>query len=272
MRPFLAFLLALAAFGAAFAQDQDEFRPGTRENPAGARAPARTARDNKGVIVTPESSFSGPAQPDEQINYTLGPEDVIDISVARHAEFSGIFPVNQEGKIQYKFIGDIDVNGYTKKELEARIRNIISTYVVDPQIDVTIVDFRSKAIYVIGEIGMPGKYYIRSDKIPIREAVMQAGLPTVGAAMRKCRVITPGPPGKIRTKYVDVYAILYGGKLKYNIDMKPGEVLYIPSTIMAKLMRVFAPITSPVISAADTQTAVETLNTRPDNTNRRIRY
>ncbi len=74
--------------------------------------------DAPAIVVKPGESTvdtSGPGQPDEQINYSLGPEDVIEISVARHSEFSGIFPVNQEGKIQYKFIGDLDVNGYTKK-------------------------------------------------------------------------------------------------------------------------------------------------------------
>ena len=60
-----------------------------------------------------EGAAAQEAGMDEPINYTLGPDDVIDITVARHAEFSGIFPVNPDGKIQYKFIGDLDVNGYT---------------------------------------------------------------------------------------------------------------------------------------------------------------
>ncbi|MGE5308807.1 MAG: polysaccharide biosynthesis/export family protein [Deltaproteobacteria bacterium] len=248
--------------------------PALAQGQADERLQAAPPADARGLVGKPgeTSTQAAASQLDEQVNYTLGPDDVIDVSVARHSEFSGVFPVNQEGKIQYKFIGDIDVNGYTKKELEARIKNIISGYVVDPQVDVTIVDYRSKVIYVIGEVSMPGKYYMRSETIPVREAVVQAGLPTVGAAMRKCRLITPGPAGKVKTRYVDVYSVLYGGNLKFNVDMKPGEVLYVPSTIMSKLMRVIAPIAAPIVTAGDAQTGLDTLNTRNTNTNQRVRY
>ncbi|RKY31577.1 MAG: hypothetical protein DRP74_04540 [Candidatus Omnitrophota bacterium] len=41
----------------------------------------------------PAISYTDPLQ------YTLGPEDVVEITVLRHPEFSGIFPVNLEGKI-----------------------------------------------------------------------------------------------------------------------------------------------------------------------------
>jgi len=43
--------------------------------------------------------------------YTLGPDDKIEIAIQRHPEFSGVYPVNLEGKIQYKFVGDIEVSG-----------------------------------------------------------------------------------------------------------------------------------------------------------------
>lgn len=279
------FCLVFIPLGAALGQEQNDASTEQYRNDTGA-APAQnesistaTSADEASVsgdrVITPkpgESQTVQPGQPDEQITYTLGPDDIIDISVARHSEFSGVFPVNQEGKIQYKFIGDIDVSGYTKKELEARIRNIISGYVVQPQVDVTIVDFRSKVIYVIGEVGFPGKYYMRSETIPIREAVVQAGLPTVGAAMRKCRLISPGQPGKVKTRYVNIYSVLYGGNLRNNVEMKPGEILYVPSTIMAKIFKVVAPISAPIVSAADAQTGVTTLNTKPATTNQRIRY
>lgn len=258
--------LVVCCVGIAFGQEIAG--PGQEQAPETAERGTVSQKPGEGLLPLQR----GQSQEEDQITYTLGPEDLIDISVARHSEFSGIFPVNSEGKIQYKFIGDIDVNGYTKKELETRIRNIISGYVVNPSVDVTIVEFRSKMIYVIGEVGLPGKFYMRSETIPVREAIMQAGLPTIGAAMRKCRLITPGAPGKVKTRYVDIYSVLYGGNLKYNIDMRPGEVLYVPSTIMAKIFKVIAPVTAPIISAADAQSGLDTLNTKTTTTNQRIRY
>jgi polysaccharide export outer membrane protein len=203
----------------------------------------------------------------EEVKYTLGPDDVINITVQRHAEFTGDFPINQEGKIQFRFIGDVDVQGLTKKEVEAKISKLISGYVVNPEVTVTILEYRSKFYFVIGEVAHPGKIYMRSETTTVRDAIVESGLPTIAAAMRKCTLITPDKNGKPRKKSVDVYAILYGGNLKKNLEMRSGDVLYVPSTVMAKVFRTIAPITQPVTAAAEAQTGITTLNTRPRSTN-----
>lgn len=194
------------------------------------------------------------SQPNQEytdpLRYTLGPDDVIEIAVMRHPELSGTYPINLEGKIQYKFVGDIDVNGLTKKELEQKIKDIILNFVISPEVNITILEYKSKVIYVLGEVGQPGKYYMRSDSIPVREAVVVAGLPTLAAAMRRSRLVTPDKNNRTKTKTVDLYAILYGGKLKNNLEMRAGDVLYVPATIMAKVIRVINPVTSTVGLAA----------------------
>lgn len=211
------------------------------------------AQDTKEAQAQPKLALAQAmpfSQYQDPLKYTLGPDDVLQIDVMRHPEFSGTYPINMEGKLQYKFVGDIDVNGLTKKELEEKIKSIISNFVVSPEINVTILEYKSKVIYVLGEVGQPGRYYMRSENIPVREAVVQAGLPTLSAAMRRCRLVTPDKNGKVRTKSVDLYAILYGGDLRRNIDMRPGDVLYVPATVMAKIIRVINPVTATVSGAA----------------------
>jgi len=56
----------------------------------------------------------------EAVRYTLGPDDIINVTVQRHPEFTGDFPINKEGKIQFRYVGDIDVNGLTKKRSKIR--------------------------------------------------------------------------------------------------------------------------------------------------------
>jgi polysaccharide export outer membrane protein len=185
----------------------------------------------------------------DPLEYTLGPEDVVEISVMHHPDFSGIYPIDLEGKIQYKFVGDINVIGMTKRELEEKIKTTISAYVASPEVNVMIVDFKSKAFYVLGEVGSPGKYNMRSESITVSEAVIMAGLPTDGAAMRKTRIITPGINGS-RIKKINLYSLLYGGDLKENVSLKPGDTLYVPSTVMAKLIRVISPVSTTVGLAA----------------------
>jgi polysaccharide export outer membrane protein len=196
----------------------------------------------------------------DPLNYTLGPEDAVEITVMRHPEFSGIFPVNLEGKIQFKFAGDVDVTGLTKRQLEDKIKQAISTYVINPQVNVTVLEYNSKVIYVLGEVAAPGKYNMKSDSITVREAVVNAGLPTLAAAMRKCRIVTPDKGGRAKVRAVDIYSVLYGGNLRLNYEMHAGDVLYVPSTIMAKVIRVINPVTSTV--GLSTQSATDTSDAR----------
>lgn len=189
------------------------------------------------------------AKTDEPTRYTLGPDDVIEIVVRRHGEFSGQYPINSEGKIQYKFIGDIEVKGLSKTEIKEKISRILSKFIINPELDVTILEYRSKVIYVIGEVGAPGKYYMKADKISLREAIVQAGLPTLSASMRRTQLIRPDKKGKPMEKKVDLYALLYEGKLNLDQDMLPGDVVVVPATFFAKIMRIISPVAAPIGSA-----------------------
>lgn len=197
----------------------------------------------------------------DSVKYTLGPDDVIEVTVMRHPEFSGIFPINSEGKIQYKFVGDIDVRGLTKKDVQVKLVKVLSNYLVGPEVSVTITEYKSKYVFVLGEVGQPGKYYIKSETISVRDAVVNSGLPTYSAAMRKCSLITPDKSGKVKNKPVNIYNILYVGDLRRNIEMYPGDVLYVPSTVMAKLIRIISPVATTVGLASSPAENTSTLKT-----------
>ncbi len=186
----------------------------------------------------------------ESTTYTLGPDDIIAIDVKRHPEFSGEYKINSEGKIEYKYVGDIVVEGMTKKELKAAMHEILGEYLIEPKIDVKIVAYMSKVFYVVGDVRRPGKFYMRGNTIKVREALMQSGLPTHAAAMRRSRLITPTEETKNNYKTVDVYSLLYEGNLEQNMEMKPGDVLYVPATVIAKMLRIIQPVSDAVAETA----------------------
>jgi polysaccharide export outer membrane protein len=182
--------------------------------------------------------------------YTLGPTDMIDITVLRHPEVSGQYTINMEGKIQYEFVGDIPMSGYTKDQATQVIAKAISAYIVNPQVTVKIVGYNSKIVYVVGEVGRPGKIFMRGDTISVREALLEAGLPLLSANTKKASMFTPSDNGKVDRRNVDVEDLLYKGDLRQNYVMRPGDTLYLPATFWAKAMRVITPVTTPVGQAA----------------------
>ncbi len=181
--------------------------------------------------------------------YTLGKDDVIQIDVQGHPEFSGQFTVSPEGKIQYQYIGDIGVEGLTKEEVRDKIKGLLAEYIHQPQVMVRILDFKSKYIYVMGEVGKPGKYPMKGAGMSVRDAIIAAGLVTSDAGMRGTRLIRP-MDDKVYVRKVDICKILYEGVLDENYMLRPGDIIYVPTLAVSKISRVIDKIVSPFYKAA----------------------
>lgn len=191
-------------------------------------------------------------------HYTLGVNDVVEISVLRHPEVSGQYVINNEGSLQYEFIGDVPVEGKTKDEVKTILEERLTPFIISPEVTVKIVGYNSKIVYVIGEVGAPGKIFMRGDTITVREALVQAGLPLLSAKAGDSRVITPSADGNPKVRKVNVAKLLYKGDLREDLVMNPGDTLYIPPTFLAKTMRVLQPISAPIGTAAGTGRTVMT--------------
>jgi protein involved in polysaccharide export with SLBB domain len=162
--------------------------------------------------------------------YTLGPDDVVHIAVRNQREFTGVYAIGRDGKIQFGFIGDIDANGLTKEELARKVEEALKRYVRVPSVHVTIIGFNSKAIYILGRVARPGKYAMRGDSIKIRDAVIAAGLVVQHAKLRKVHIVK-SDRAKPTYKIVDLQRVLYKGKMEQNVDLVHGDIVVIPTTV-----------------------------------------
>lgn len=188
--------------------------------------------------------------------YTLGANDVITITVQRHPEVSGKYEINAEGKIQFEFVGDILISGMTKDQARDLIAKRLEKYIINPDVTVVITEYNSKVVYVVGEVGAPGKIFMRGDTITVRDALLAANLPQLTASTDNATLFTPSDNGKVVLKKVNVFALLYKGDLRQNYTMKPGDTLYLPATLWAKVARFLNPVTQPIGAAAGTAASV----------------
>lgn len=177
--------------------------------------------------------------------YTLGRDDLISIQVRGQQEFSGNFAIGFDGRIQYNYIGDIPIAGLTKYEVEQVLEKLLKKYIRVPSVSVKILAYNSKVIYVIGEVGRPGKFIMRGDAIKLREAILAAGLPNRRAALSRVHVIKPDIDNP-RVRVINMKRILYKGKLKDDIDLHPGEIVVVPSTVMSKVNDFLGTLLNPV--------------------------
>ena len=210
------------------------------------------------VAADPEVPVEIPEAIATMSHYTVGDTDILEITVMRHPEVSGQFIINNEGNIQYEFVGDLNVRGLTKDQIKKLLTEKLSEFIIDPEVTVKIAGYNSKIIYVVGEVGRPGKIYMQGDTMTVHEALIEAGLPLLSANTKSGRVITPSNTGSPVIRKVNVAKLLYEGDLRENLALQPGDTLYVPPTFLAKTMRVIQPVAQPIGTAAGTGRTVMT--------------
>lgn len=181
--------------------------------------------------------------------YTLGNEDVLQITVRNQPDFSGNFIIGPDGMIQYNFVGDILAAGLTKYQLKEILKRELERFVKGPEVSITIASYRSKNVFILGEVARPGKYPLDGDSITLRDAIAVAGLPTREAALRRVYVIKFNAE-KVTHKKVDLFALLYKGRLKYNLNLIAGDIVVVPSTVPSEINRALNTLLSPLLNAA----------------------
>ena len=180
--------------------------------------------------------------------YTLGKGDVLEINVQNQLEFSGQFVIGPDGKIQYSYVGDIKAEGLNKGQLKQALIKKLERFVKAPVVSVAIAEYRSKFVYILGEVGAPGKYPMSGDTTSLKEAIVGAGLPTYQAALRRIYIVKSDTE-KPTYKKVDLFKILYKGITKDNVDLVSGDIVVVPSTVPSEINRALATLLDPFTRA-----------------------
>ena len=107
--------------------------------------------------------------------YRLGAGDEIMMNVFGVEELSGEYRIDGNGRISLPLIGQLDISGYTLAEAENVLeRRYSERYLRDPQITVSVVEFRSQQFTAVGAVGQPRVYNVER-KITLIEALAMAG-------------------------------------------------------------------------------------------------
>src|SRR5947208_3909725 len=82
---------------------------------------------------------TAPEQPtktsDQNVRYTLGPQDQVKITVFDEADLTNIYRVDSDGFITFPMINRVAASGLTPAELQDRIRTMLAAgYIKNPQV------------------------------------------------------------------------------------------------------------------------------------------
>jgi polysaccharide export outer membrane protein len=94
--------------------------------------------------------------------YVLGPDDRIAILVHSRPELSPELDITREGWITAPLVGQVKAAGLTPPQLAAKLSELLSDgFLRDPQVDVSVKEYRSQWVVVSGEVNNPGRKPLR---------------------------------------------------------------------------------------------------------------
>ena len=173
----------------------------------------------------------------EQIDYVVGPRDILTITVFGEAELSRRYTVATDGTIDFPLLDRVSTSGLTLREIEEKLTTLLGDgYLRRPQVTVEVEPggFRSQVIFIIGEVRSPGRYELQGG-MTLLKALAEAGGPTASAS-NEVHVIRPpsgtsGPVLPEQGEDLDVTRVnisdLQVGLLQ-TVRIQDGDTIYVP--------------------------------------------
>lgn len=200
----LLFTVVLLGSTAVFAQTKpsgpDVPRP-AETTPA--TTPGKTS-DTVGAAVDPNK-------------YVLGVEDVIFVRTWREPDFTVTVAVRPDGKITMPLVGEVQASGFTPQQLKTDLKEKLGKFVNNPEIDIFVIDVRSKKYYIDGEVNRSGSFPLITPT-KVLEALSLAGGFKEFANKKKIKVLRGDKTFKFN--YVEVSK---GKHLEQNIFLENGD-------------------------------------------------
>jgi len=170
-------------------------------------------------------------------DYIIGDGDSLNVAVWGVAELSAQVVVRPDGKITLPAVGDVVASGLTPEQLGQQIAQVLSDYVKNPVVTVTVVGITNNRIYIAGS-GVPPRVLNLNGRTSLFK--MLCGIDgIVNADLQRATLLREGK--KIP---VDMEKLFNAGDITKDVTLKAGDIIFLPSNELNKVYVVGA-VTAP---------------------------
>ena len=172
-------------------------------------------------------------------NYTLGSDDQITLFVSDVDDLSNKpMRIDMKGNISPPMVGRVHAAGLTVDELQTVIEDRMKKFVNDPDVLITVTEYRSQPVSVLGAVNTPGVHQIEGHKT-LFELLSAAGgvradagnTVTITRELKWGPIPLPSakndPTGKFSVASVNVKSIGNGTNPVENVTVMPNDVISI---------------------------------------------
>lgn len=165
------------------------------------------------TVAAPSGNVSTSASlksSEDEADYKIGSQDLLDISVYGQADFTRTVRVNSRGKISLPLVGQIDTVGLTALQLERLIADRLSENLLqNPQVTVFVKESLSARFTIEGAVGKPGVFPISGQVTLLRAIAIAGGKGSLGD-LSNVKLFRTKPDGKAETLTFDIEKIRTG--------------------------------------------------------------
>lgn len=173
-----------------------------------------------------------PLSDNEEITeYLVGSGDVLLVNVPGLIDSYGSsektqnlqgFRISSSGKIILPLVGAVKVAGLNVEEIQSLLVDHLTKYIKKPMVTVEIREFKSQPLYLLGQFNEPGLHFLDRPTSLLHGISMGSGL-SAKANLRGARLLR-----EAQLMPVDIYDLLHNNDLLQNVQLHPGDTIYVP--------------------------------------------
>jgi len=170
-------------------------------------------------------------------DYIVGIQDVLKVTVFDEPTMSGSYRVDSDGTFQYPMLGRVAAAGLKPRDIADSVKaKLEDGYINHAQVTVDVEQFRSRSVFIVGEVRSPGKYPM-TGSMTLIEALAAAGSTTANAStevliLRPRDAVTTQPltPDQVDQANVSRVSLadLQLGRLSENVSLMEGDTIFVP--------------------------------------------
>ena len=182
--------------------------------------------------TSPTVNSPAAANPQPVEHYIIGPGDSLEIFVRDNPTLTTTVPVRPDGRVSIPLVQSMMAAGKTPEELAGDLEKELGRYIRDPLVTVIVKGFvgaYSQQVRVVGQAATPRAVPYRSG-MTVLDVMIEVGGLTKFAAGNSAKIIRHQPEGGDQTIPVRLGELM-NGAIKYNVVLRPGDVLIIPQSL-----------------------------------------
>jgi polysaccharide biosynthesis/export protein len=186
--------------------------------------------------ATPLPRFLELSKPFRDRTYRLVVGDMLGTRCYFNPQLDEEVQVRPDGNVSLSLIGELKAAGRTAAELSADITKAYSAYFLKATAVVIVRQFNGHRVFTAGEVKQPGQFSLVTSARTVLESIAASGGATSEATLHKVVLVRKLPnQNQPLVAELDVARALSGEDPSQDVQLMPGDYVYVPRSGMAEL-------------------------------------